>query len=508
MIKSLVILTCFLTAVFNLLAQADTTREMRYAEIDSLLINGKKIDISQKEDIVVSSKDSLMFFWSLKVQNVPKDKFLFRVLLSDGKDTSSYAYHVTQLFYFGLPQKDYTFIIYAFDPMGKWASNRVELKFRVNDRESALIKEIKTLRSKSNRTEPVKKNDGKSVLFGMELMQLIIIGLIFILVVVVIVFVIVTLKFRRSKSGFPSESNSGKESKHGQITLPRDEYNRLVSDNSNQRAELSSLRGQIDALGVRGKELLEQNKDLQESLNRLNNSKLELEELQKQKDELFTMIIHDIKNPAALIKNLVQLLRSYDLTATEQQEVIDDIVETTARIVSLSQEVSRVLALEGSRMTLDLEEVPINEIIDDIVRTNSINAEMKSIELVKELAEELPGVQVDPQKIGEILDNLISNAIKFTQKGGMVKVSSSFDGENVQVDISDNGLGLSESDINNAFHRGSRLSAKPTGSESSTGLGLWIVKKLMEAHHGRVWVKSALGKGSTFSISLPLKQPV
>jgi len=159
-------------------------------------------------------------------------------------------------------------------------------------------------------------------------------------------------------------------------------------------------------------------------------------------------------------------------------------------------------------MTLDLEEVPINEIIDDIVRTNSINAEMKSIELVKELAEELPGVQVDPQKIGEILDNLISNAIKFTQKGGMVKVSSSFDGENVQVDISDNGLGLSESDINNAFQRGSRLSAKPTGSESSTGLGLWIVKKLMEAHHGRVWVKSALGKGSTFSISLPLKQPV
>jgi signal transduction histidine kinase len=268
------------------------------------------------------------------------------------------------------------------------------------------------------------------------------------------------------------------------------------------------LRGQIDALGMRGKELLEQNKELQESLNRLNNSKVELEELQKQKDELFTMIIHDIKNPAALIKNLVQLLRSYDLTATEQQEVIDDIVETTARIVSLSQEVSRVLALEGSRMTLDLEEVPINEIVEDIVRTNSINAEMKSIELVKELADDLPGVQVDPQKIGEILDNLISNAIKFTQKGGRVKVSSSFDGENVQIDISDNGLGLSESDINNAFQRGSRLSAKPTGSESSTGLGLWIVKKLIEAHHGHVWVKSALGKGSTFSISLPLKQPV
>jgi signal transduction histidine kinase len=392
--------------------------------------------------------------------------------------------------------------------MGKWASNRAEIKFRVNDREAALIKEIQTLKSKSHITKQVINNNDKNSYFGMGLMQFIIIGLIAVLVIVVIVFVIVTFKLRRSKAGFPSESSSGKQSNHGQITLPRDEYNRLVSDNSNQRVELSSLRGQIDALGTRGKELLEQNKDLQESLNRLNNSKIELEELQKQKDELFTMIIHDIKNPAALIKNLVQLLRSYDLTATEQQEVIDDIVETTARIVSLSQEVSRVLALEGSRMTLDLEEVPINEIVEDIIRTNSINAEMKSIELIKELADELPGVQVDPQKIAEILDNLISNAIKFTQKGGKIKVISSFDGENVQVDISDNGLGLSESDINHAFQRGSRLSAKPTGSESSTGLGLWIVKKLMEAHHGRVWVKSALGKGSTFSISLPLKQPV
>ena len=83
-------------------------------------------------------------------------------------------------------------------------------------------------------------------------------------------------------------------------------------------------------------------------------------------------------------------------------------------------------------------------------------------------------------------------------------VSSSFRDDYIVVEVKDTGPGLSEEDLRKAFKKGVRLSSQPTGGESSTGLGLWIIKKLVEAHKGRVWVKSAVGKGSTFCFSLPL----
>jgi len=111
---------------------------------------------------------------------------------------------------------------------------------------------------------------------------------------------------------------------------------------------------------------------------------------------------------------------------------------------------------------------------------------------------------MDVQKIDEVLDNLISNALKFSHEKGTVRIRTHKQDSNILIEISDNGLGLSEEDIKEAFQRGAKLSAKPTQGEPSSGLGLWIVKKLIEAHKGRVWVKSTLGKGSTFSISLPI----
>jgi signal transduction histidine kinase len=104
------------------------------------------------------------------------------------------------------------------------------------------------------------------------------------------------------------------------------------------------------------------------------------------------------------------------------------------------------------------------------------------------------------------LDNLISNAIIFSHEKGQIRIRAFKQDSSIVVEVTDNGLGLSEEDIKEAFQRGAKLSAKPTQGESSSGLGLWIVKKLMEAHNGRVWVKSTLGKGSTFSITLPINK--
>jgi signal transduction histidine kinase len=280
----------------------------------------------------------------------------------------------------------------------------------------------------------------------------------------------------------------------------------LELENNNLKAELSALRSQLDGLQRRTEDMRMRNRELEESVNKLMDSKSELEQLQTQKDELFAMLIHDIKNPAGIIKSLVELLRSYDLSATDQQSIIDDILSTTKVIVQLSQEVSRVLALEGGKLNMDFRVANLNGICKNVYNRFKVKSNEKSISFLYDVPDGLPDIKLDDGKIDEVLSNLVSNAIKFTQKGGSIRLKAQQIDATVVIEVSDNGLGLSEEDLNSAFKRGAQLSAKPTGGESSTGLGLWIVKKLVEAHNGRVWVRSSLGKGSTFAFSLPLEQ--
>jgi signal transduction histidine kinase len=157
-------------------------------------------------------------------------------------------------------------------------------------------------------------------------------------------------------------------------------------------------------------------------------------------------------------------------------------------------------------LKLNKEPVNIKYIVDEVVKRNMIAANNKSIAMKSEVPDNLPEIEIDAQKIEEVIENLISNAIKFSNEGGKVRVLAKANSRELTVEVSDNGLGLSEEDVNNAFQRGARLSARPTAGEHSSGFGLWIVKKMIEAHNGKVWVKSALGRGSTFAFSIPYQQ--
>ncbi|MCE5305095.1 HAMP domain-containing histidine kinase [bacterium] len=280
----------------------------------------------------------------------------------------------------------------------------------------------------------------------------------------------------------------------------------LLEENNKLKAEISELRTQIDTANIRASQLSTQNKELESKIESLIKTQESLEELSQQKDELFALIIHDIKNPAAIIKNLVDLLRSYDLTANEQIDIIQDIAETSQRILDLSLEVTLVLSIESGKMAMNFEKNAINNLIKDVVSKNQVIAKKKNIKLFEELPDNLPEVEMDYRRIREAIDNLISNAIKFTEENGTVRVRAFKEAGNITVEVSDNGLGLSEEDVEKAFRWGQTLSSTPTAGEPSSGLGLWIVKKIIDSHNGRVWIKSALGKGSTFAFSFPLKQ--
>ncbi|MCS6966487.1 MAG: HAMP domain-containing histidine kinase, partial [Candidatus Kapabacteria bacterium] len=289
--------------------------------------------------------------------------------------------------------------------------------------------------------------------------------------------------------------------------VSRTAYDSLLAENSRLKAELNNLRGQISALEARSHNLQQENKSLRTQVERLSAKQEELEQLQEQKDALFAMLVHDIKNPALIIRSLVELLRSYDLSAQEQQEIINDIVATTTRIVELSQEISRILSLEAKILQLEIQPVDITEVIRQVCSSNRPLAERKSIALLQEIEPELPPISADPQRLEEVLDNLVSNAIKYSHPGATVIVRAYTRQSHMYVEVEDNGLGMSEEDVRHAFQRGGRLSAKPTAGEPSSGLGLWIVKRLVEAHHGHVRIRSALGKGTTVYVELPLEQP-
>ncbi len=282
------------------------------------------------------------------------------------------------------------------------------------------------------------------------------------------------------------------------------EIERLRQENASLKYENSILIGQIDKLNARSIKIRKQNEVLSEKIAIIEKNNIELQKVQQEKEDFFSMIVHDIKNPTIIIKNLIELLSSFGTLTAEQQEVVKDLVDSAQHIISLSNDISQVLALEGTSLHMFYEITSPKDIIGDVVRRNSVNAEYKQQTITTSYQEDMPKFTIDAKKIVDVLDNLVSNAIKYTQHGGKIQVNAQKNGDDIEISVIDNGLGMSEEDLKHAFKRGAKLSAVPTGNEFSSGLGLWIVKRIIDAHRGKVWIKSTLGRGTTFVVSLPI----
>ncbi len=480
---------------------------------DKISINGQNVDFSLEDNLVMAQGDSITFYYYCNFNGLEKSPFLFRTVLRNEQDSAVKVWNESVIQYSDLPEGNYEISISAFDLQKNWETSPKVVKFRVDDREVELLKQIAMLKTNfslasseldslksipaldiAHLTDSLSSDlDGRSRSFDFISagFGLLIGGVIFVL----LFFFVLGKKSKKGESTEDDPVSQGVQNRMKDLEKEREVFQK----------EIDALRGQIQQMQVRSSEMQKENKTLEESVLKISNSKLEIEELQSQKDDLFAMLIHDIKNPAGIIKSLVELLVSYDLSAIEQQEIIEDIMNTTHRIMQLSSEVSRVLALESSNLGLDLSPVNIYTISHQVSRRYEVKAKEKAIFLLHEVPEDLPTVDIDSLKIDEVISNLISNAIKFTQNGGTVRVKAMQKDNLLIMEISDNGQGLSESDLKLAFQRGAQLSAQPTGGEVSTGLGLWIVKRLVEAHGGKVWVRSFVGKGSTFAFSLSFK---
>ncbi len=482
---------------------------LRITRITAIKINGREVPPDKWDNLLIAPNDSIAFYYGCEViGDTSRDPLLFRGILraSDGAERVD-AYRSTARIYTNLPDGEYTFIVQAFSPIEQWEATPAVVRFRVDN---ALAKVEGTLLSLPRETRKPEHNAQKAeeAVQGRTSASLwipIIVG------IGVLLLAIAGVQFargqKRNRQRLLRTRQLQQQRNRSMVEHLKHDLEKLLKENAALKAQLEYLQQQIDALQKRTQELESVNKELEQQKEKVLEHARRLEELQKEKEELLAMLVHDIKNPAALIKGLVELLRSYDLTAQEQQEIMEDIIATSTRLFQIAQEVSRVLALEASSLELNITPYQIAEVIRTVARRNGVAAKEKKITVLLELPDDLPEVEMDIPKIEEVLDNLINNAIKYSPQDTTVRVRAYVKDDRVVVEVQDEGVGLTEEDLKKAFQRGVRLSAQPTGGEVSTGLGLWIVKRIVEAHKGRVWVKSKLGVGSTFAFELPIKQP-
>lgn len=327
-------------------------------------------------------------------------------------------------------------------------------------------------------------------------------GAIIILALIVIVLLITKRKNKEDKNEIAlTETEKTKPQNNAELTKAYEKlkakYKELEEENSFQRSQIRELKERISDLEQANTKLLEKKEKLAES-------KQQLEELQAQKEELFAIAIHDIKNPASAIKSYLELIQSYDLNAVEQNEIMESMIRSSEQIVELAHELTTVIAKTKPEKMLNLETGSLKKIIDSVYTQNKGYAIKKQINLLNKSSIDLPETKLDVAKIEEVIDNLVNNALKYSPANSTVVINTFFTNDKITVEVTDTGVGLSEEDIKRAFQKGSKLTPKPTGDEKSSGLGLWIVRKIVEEHGGRVWVKSKVGKGSTFGFELPI----
>ncbi|HQU71913.1 MAG TPA: ATP-binding protein [Calditrichia bacterium] len=280
-----------------------------------------------------------------------------------------------------------------------------------------------------------------------------------------------------------------------------------------------STRDEIGMLGrafnymvkeVREKELLQEyNKELQEAYQKLDRMNKSLEEANQLKSEFLGIAAHDLKNPLQVIQGFAERI----LNTGDQEEKVYHAAEKihtgAERMLRIIRQLLDNTAIERGALLLKKTPVDIQEMVEKVYHNNLPLARRKEQDFLLQKTDAPIWADVDPDRMHQILDNLVSNAIKFTPFGGRIRLFfelSPEEGENPgkwRFRVEDNGPGLSEDDKNCLFRKFNRLSAKPSGGEVSTGLGLALVKDLMTLHGGQVGAESeGPGLGSSFWIEM------
>lgn len=233
-----------------------------------------------------------------------------------------------------------------------------------------------------------------------------------------------------------------------------------------------------------------------------------LKELDDLKNQFLGIAAHDLKSPVNVINNYINIWKQgYYGEYNQQQKKSLDIMERNCnRMRNLIDDLLDLSAIESGKIEISEEQANLNEIILDYYLTNKSLAEKKSIELNLDLPEEFPDTKIDKARIIQVIDNYVSNAVKYSEPHTEVILGAQMENNQILVYVKDQGPGIPQEHQDKLFTRFGKTGTKPTGKEKSTGLGLYISKIIIEEHNGKVAVDSRPGEGSTFYFTLPLQE--
>lgn len=247
------------------------------------------------------------------------------------------------------------------------------------------------------------------------------------------------------------------------------------------------------------------NADLDRKVDELAQANMALYQSNKLKDDFLATVSHELRTPLNSILGFSEvLLTSEPALSEKQRRWVKNIQTSGQQLLNLINDVLDLAKMEAGRMEVCVEEFHISEIVDTMLNMFRPLAEKKNIVLSSEIEPGVPAVRQDSGKIQQILWNLLSNAIKFTPEGGRVTVHVETDGAHLIVSVSDTGIGIAPEDQEKVFEKFRQVGQALTREQSGTGLGLSIVRELAKLLGGNVGLKSELGRGSTFTVTVPL----
>lgn len=226
-------------------------------------------------------------------------------------------------------------------------------------------------------------------------------------------------------------------------------------------------------------------------------------DLHQQKDQLLGMVAHDLRTPLTGLLGFAEVALVDLDTGGPVREDLDVIRTTALEMNELLSDLLDVAKFEAGKIRLSLQDVDLAQVLGEGRRRYDLWAQAKGIGFRLALRGPLPRARVDGRRVQQILNNLVSNAVKFSSKGGAITLSAREVDGAVEVSVADTGQGIDPSEIDRIFGQFEQTSAQPTAGERGSGLGLAIAKKLVELHGGQIWVESKRGVGSKFTFTLP-----
>ncbi|MDM8564612.1 HAMP domain-containing sensor histidine kinase [Candidatus Halobeggiatoa sp. HSG11] len=228
-------------------------------------------------------------------------------------------------------------------------------------------------------------------------------------------------------------------------------------------------------------------------------------QLDQEKNEFLGIVAHDLKNPLNAIQGSASFIKEalVELSQQEILELMDMIEQASRQMYYLVSNLLDVNAIESGKINLVITTIDLLPIIQALIIHYKPHTKAKQISLKLHSPESKHLVLADQNMLYQILDNLISNAIKYSPMNKKIDIHVTEELQMIRCEVKDEGPGLSELDQKKLFNKFTRLTAKPTADEHSTGLGLFIVKKLIEMMQGKVWCESKLENGCKFIVTFP-----